>query len=187
MLCNLLRFAFLVLESLLHAVRHFRHRVAFFGLLMDALETSLLLESHLLGVDANTAEVWHPVGLERWTLAFNIDFLLLVLLLGHAHLLSLPERERLLSLLSYLDRLLLHTHASLLVIVHDLLIAGDEDGGWHRLMPKLVLDHVVLFDLLLHHHLVHFALASVGLFGLLVPDLKVERLWNGDAIATFSG
>lgn len=103
MLRNLFRLAFLVLKRLLHAMRHFGHRIAFFGLLMDALETGLLLEGHLLRVDANAAEVWHPVRLERRALALNVHFLLLVFLLSHSHLLTLPEREGHLSLLCDLD------------------------------------------------------------------------------------
>lgn len=54
-------------------------------------------------------------------------------------------------------------------------------------MPKLVLDHVLFLNLLFHDHLVHFALARISLFGLLVTDLKVKRLWNSDTVATSSG
>jgi len=182
----LLRLSFLILQRLLHTMRHRGLRIAFFCLLVDALETSLFLEGHFLGVDADAAEVGHAVGFEGGALALGVHGLLLVLPLFHPYLLPLPERERLLTLLRDFNRLLLDPHAPLLVFIHDLLVPGDQHRRRHRLVSELVLNHVLFFHFLFHDHFVHFALTSVRMFGLLVTNFEIERLRYGHTVAATS-
>ena len=45
-------------------------------------------------------------------------------------------------------------------------------------MSELVFNHVLLFNFLLHHHLVYLLLPNASLSGLLVTHLKTKRLGN---------
>ena len=177
------RLSLVVFQGLLHASRHLRRCVAFLSGFMDTLKSSFLLLAHLFPIDADTAEVRHSIRFERRALAVAYQAGFRVILLCHSDLLTLPKIERLLALLSDLNRLLFHFQPSRFISITDLLVAWNEDGSWNRLMTELVLDHVLLFNLLLHNHFVDFLLACACLLGLIVPHLEGKRLGNGDAIS----
>ena len=153
---------------------------------MDALETLLLLDLHLLFVDPNTTEVGHAIGFKSRAFAIGDKTGVRVILLRHADLLSFPERKGSLALLRDLNGLLFHSESSLLIIVHNVLVTRDQNRCWHWLMTELVFDHISLLDLLLHDHLVDLAFSSVRLLCLSVTHLKAKWLGNGHAVPAFS-
>ncbi len=85
---------------------------------MDSLESLLFLQPELFMIDWNTALIRHAIGLDWRSLALICETLFSVLLLGHPNLLTLPEREWLLSLAGDLNRVLLDHHPSLFFLVH---------------------------------------------------------------------
>jgi len=153
---------------------------------VDTLETSLLLESHFLIVDLNGTEIRHAIGFKRRTPTFDIDTLLLIPFFLDPHFLPLPETEGRLALSCDLDGLLLDFEATVLIAVHDLLVAGNEHGGWYGLVSELVLDHILLLDLLLHDHLVNFLLSDISLGGLLVTCFETEWLRHSHTISALA-
>ena len=171
---------------LLHAAGHLGAGEALLCHLVDLLLALHLLHRQVLFVALDSTKVRHGVGSELWAPAIGHETFFSVTLLGHLSLVALPEREGCLACLCDLERLLLDTQPPLLVLVLDLLIARDEHGGWDGLVAELVLDHVLLLYLLLHNHLVDFALAGARLLRLLVPNLKVEGFGQGHAVPALS-
>ena len=178
------RLSLVVFQGLLHASRHLRRCVAFLSGFMDTLKSSFLLLAHLFPIDADTAEVRHSIRFERRALAVAYQAGFRVILLCHSDLLTFPERERCLALLSDLNRFLLHSQPPLFIRIANVLIAWNEDGSWNGLVTELVLDHVLLFNLLLHDHLIYFRLARICFLSLIVPHLEAERLGNCDTISS---
>ena len=166
-----------------------RHRcqcAAFLCRRVDSLEASLLLQSHLLSIDADATEVWHAIGLESWSSALDVNLFLLLLLFLHPDFFSLPEAKGSFALFRDLDRLLLDAKATLLVGIHDLLVSRDQDRCWNRLMTELMLYHVLFFHLLFHDHLVDFFLPDVCFGVLSVASIEVERFGDSNTIAALS-
>ena len=173
----------LVFQGLLHASWHLCRCAALLSGFHDTLFSCFLLHAHLFIINADTTEVRHSVRFERRTFAVANQAGFRIILLCHSDLFALPERERCLALLSNLNRLLLHSQSSLFIRIADILIAWNEDGSWNRLVTELVLDHVLLFNLLLHDHLIDFNLACICFLGLIVTHLKGERLGNCNTIS----
>ena len=168
----------------MHTSWHLCCSVAFLSGSLDTLSTFQLLLTHLFPINADTAEVRHSVRFEGRAFAVVYQAGFRVIFLCHSDLLTLPERERCLALLSDLNRFLLHSQPPLFIRIADVLIAWNEDGSWNGLVTELVLDHVLLFNLLLHDHLIYFRLARICFLSLIVPHLEAERLGNCDTISS---
>lgn len=103
--------------------------------------------------------------------------------LSHLLLVSLPEVEGSLSLLRNSKRLAFDLHTTLLVLLENLLVPGNEDFRRDRFAPELGLANLILFLLFFLDHLFDFALSD-RLGADLLADVELEGFWHCHAVFT---
>ncbi len=148
-------------------------------LLTDTLLSLLFLLFHHLIKDKHRTGSWNWICFELRLLEIIWQVLLRIYLL--LKFVPFVEAERFLVRLGQCQWVFLHFESTHLIRLLNRFIPWDQNLGWDRLATELMFDNIFFLISLLSNHLFNLTLPNC-LSASLFPQIKIERLWNCNAI-----